>query len=123
MPRKSDEKPPSPQGDETLQALRQGVLDIALKLGQGVGRDNKPYQWMIDCRELLLGGPYLQYAARLLWERIKKHQPDFVGGMTLAANPLTIAILYESRLDNQPVNGFLIRKEPKEGKHKTFHRR
>jgi outer membrane protein assembly factor BamB/orotate phosphoribosyltransferase len=102
-----------PPGDETLQALRKGVLDIALKLGQGVGRDNKPYHWMIDCRELLLGGPYLHYAARLLWERIRKHKPDFVGGMTLAANPLTIAILYESRLDNQPVNAFLIRREPK----------
>jgi outer membrane protein assembly factor BamB/orotate phosphoribosyltransferase len=94
--------------------LRHGLLNIALKWGEGVDRSGKPYEWMIDCRELLLQGPYLHYAARLLWERIRPYRPSFVGGLTLAANPLTIGILYESRSDATPVDTVLIRRQPKD---------
>lgn len=95
-------------------ALRAALLDVALKLGQGIDKSGQPYHWMLDCREVLLSGPWLQVAARMLWERLKPYEPDLVGGMTLAANPLVIAMLYESRADGRPVDGFLIRKEPKE---------
>lgn len=100
---------PDPQST----ALRAALLDVALKLGQGIDKGGQPYHWMLDCRELLLSGPWLSVTARLLWERLKPYKPDMVGGMTLAANPLVIALLYESRADGMPVDGFLIRKEPK----------
>lgn len=96
-----------------LNRLRWGLLNVALKWGEGIDRQGKPYEWMLDTRELLLQGPYLQYAARLLWERVKGYRPVMVGGMTLAANPLTIALMYESRADGTPVDAFLIRREPK----------
>ncbi len=95
-------------------ALAAALLDVSLKLGQGLDKQGQPYQWMVDSRELLLTGPWLQIAARLIWERIKPYKPEMVGGMTLAANPLTIAVMYESRADGMPVDGFIIRKEPKE---------
>lgn len=95
------------------QALRQALLDQGVKLGEGVGDSGRPYHWMVDCREVLLNPDSLHHAARLLWERLKPYRPEAVGGMTLAANPLTIALLYESRLDGYPLQGFLIRKEPK----------
>lgn len=95
-------------------ALGAALLDVSLKLGEGLDKNGQPYQWMVDSRELLLSGPWLQMAARLIWERIKPYKPEMVGGMTLAANPLTIAVMYESRLDGMPVDAFLIRKQPKE---------
>ncbi len=95
------------------QELRQALLDRGAKLGQGVSESGQPYDWMVDCREVLLEPTSLHHAARLLWERLKPYRPEAVGGMTLAANPLTIALLYESRADGYPLEGFIIRKEPK----------
>jgi outer membrane protein assembly factor BamB len=95
------------------EALRQALLDDGVKLGQGVDDSGCPYHWMVDCREVLLSPTSLHHAARLLWERLKPYRPEAVGGMTLAANPLTIALLYESRADGYPLQGFIIRKEPK----------
>lgn len=93
--------------------IRQGLLDIAIKLGEGVARNGNPYHWMIDCRELLLTGPYLHYVSQLLWNRLKNYQPDAVGGLTLAANPLTIGLMYESRAEGIELEGLIIRREPK----------
>lgn len=94
--------------------LRRGLINVALKWGEGYDRNGKPYAWMVDTRELLLQGPYLHYAARLLWERLKPYRPEVVAGMTLAANPLVIALMYESRQDGQPVDGAIIRRAPKQ---------
>jgi orotate phosphoribosyltransferase len=94
--------------------LRSGILNIAYKLGTGVDQRGKPYTWMFDTRELLLTYPYLQIMGAMLWARLKSYEPSAVGGMTLAANPLTAAVLYEAWKDGCPLNGFLIRKEPKE---------
>jgi outer membrane protein assembly factor BamB/adenine/guanine phosphoribosyltransferase-like PRPP-binding protein len=103
--------------DFTLQAyrtsLRQNLLNVALKFGRGVSRTGTPYEWMLDTRELLLQGPHLHHAARLLWAQLKAYRPHVVAGMTLAANPLTIALMYESRADGQPVDAVIIRKERK----------
>lgn len=102
-----------PQLETYRLALRQALLDDGVKLGLGVDESGRPYHWMVDCREILLNPTSLHHAARLLWERLKPYRPQAVGGMTLAANPLTIALLYESRADGYPLEGFLIRKEPK----------
>lgn len=97
-----------------LDELRAGMLDIALKFGEGVGRQGEPYAWMLDCRELLLQGDYLHQTCRALWDRLKLYEPDYVGGLTLAANPLTVGILYESRQDGYPLDALIIRRTPKE---------
>lgn len=94
-------------------ALRQALVNHGAKLGQGIDDTGRPYHWMVDAREVLLNPTSLHHAARLLWERLKPYRPQAVGGMTLAANPLTIALLYESRADGYPLEGFIIRKEPK----------
>lgn len=105
---------PSPERLEAYRhALRHALLNHGVKLGEGLDDSGRPYNWMIDCREVLLSAESLHHAARLLWERLKPYRPQAVGGMTLAANPLTIALLYESRADGYPIEGFIIRKEPK----------
>lgn len=93
------------------EALRQGLLNVSLKLGEGVDRGGKPYAWMVDTRELLLQGSYLHLACKLLWERLQRYELDFVAGMTLAANPLVVGMLYES---GHSVSGAIIRRSPKE---------
>ncbi|MGV3614786.1 MAG: PQQ-binding-like beta-propeller repeat protein [Fimbriimonas sp.] len=99
--------------DSLRESVRGDLLDRALKLGQGVGPDGRPYAWMFDCRELLLDAKSLMRVARLLWPRLKRHSPTFVGGLTLASNPLTTAILCLAEAEGYDLKGFIVRREPK----------
>jgi outer membrane protein assembly factor BamB/orotate phosphoribosyltransferase len=107
----AEKEPSDPAAD--LRELRRGLLNFGLKLGSGVNKGGRPYQWMIDCRELLLKTAYLKLAAKIIWERIRHFKPDFVAGMTLAANPLTIAVMCQSEREGHRVDGLLIRREAK----------
>jgi len=98
---------------ELRQELRHGLLNIALKLGMGNSKDGAPYAWMVDTRELVLTQPYLQIVAKMLWDRLKKYRPEAVGGMTLAANPITAAVLCEAHSEGWALKGFLIRRHRK----------
>jgi len=93
--------------------LKGALLEHGLKFGEGYNREGNRYQWLLDTREVLLRPGWLEVAARLLWRRLKPYKPDVVGGMTLAANPLTIALLSEAARDGHPVDGAIIRREPK----------
>ena len=93
--------------------LRHALLDRGLKLGEGVGRRGRLGRWTLDCREVLLMSRPLELAARLLWERLRPYRPAMVGGMTLSADPLTVALLYEAARDGHELSGFLVRKTPK----------
>ncbi len=74
-------------------------------------RVGTPYAWMLDTREMVLQKRYLPVVGRLLWERLEKHDIDFVAGYTLAAHPLAVAVMYAS---GHTVDGVLIRRSPKE---------
>ncbi len=51
----------------------------------------------------------------LLFDKIKEHglKPKAVGGMTMGADPVSTAIAYASYLRGEPIEAFVIRKEPK----------
>jgi outer membrane protein assembly factor BamB len=55
----------------------------------------------------------LMLAARLLWERLRPYRPAMIGGMTLSADAVTIALLYEAMQDGHELSGFLVRKASK----------
>jgi outer membrane protein assembly factor BamB/orotate phosphoribosyltransferase len=93
--------------------LRGALLEHGLKFGEGFSREGNRYQWLLDTREVLLRPGWLEVAARLLWRKLKPYRPEVVGGMTLAANPLTIALMAEAARDGHPVQGAIIRREPK----------
>lgn len=97
-----------------MDPLRHGLLNIALKWGQGVGRQGEAYGWLIDCRELLLQGDYLSQASQLLWQRLKPYHPDSVAGMTLAAHPLALGLKYAAQAEGIDLSVNLIRRTPKE---------
>ncbi len=74
--------------------LRHALLNEGVKLGDGYGKDGKLLGWIIDCREVLLHNDYLKLAGRLLWELLKPYAPQIIGGSTMSAEPLIIAVLY-----------------------------
>ena len=52
----------------------------------------------------------------LVYEKIKalNLEPAGIGGMTTGADPVAIATAFVSRLKNDPIQAFVIRKKPKE---------
>ncbi len=60
-------------------------------------------------------GSYLlaKYIFKRLEGEIKEHKIDAIGGLTLGADPIVSAVILMSFIKGSPINGFIIRKEPK----------
>jgi len=93
--------------------LRKLLVNRAVKLNQGLVKSGKIGHWLVDCREVLLvpRGAYL--ISKLMYERLKTFKSKQVGGLTIAANPITSYMVLLSYQDKNPFHGFIIRKEPK----------
>jgi orotate phosphoribosyltransferase len=99
--------------DADFPKLRTDILSRCLKFKQGFDKTGNLLDWVLDLREILHQMPHLRIAAKLLWERIRKYHPEYVGGAPISADPLTFAIIYEAMLEGYQLAGFSIRREAK----------
>ncbi len=76
------------------------------------GRESDFY---IDCKRTALTAEGHVLVGRLLFEKVRKVRPLVrgVGGLTLGADPIASAIALTSFLQGEPVDSFVVRKEPK----------
>ncbi len=76
------------------------------------GRESDFY---IDCKRTALTAEGHVLVGRLLFDRVRKVRPLVrgVGGLTLGADPIASAIALTSFLQAEPVDAFIVRKEPK----------
>ena len=76
------------------------------------GRESDFY---IDCKRTALTAEGHVLVGRLLFDRVRKVRPLVrgVGGLTLGADPIASAIALTSFLQGEPVDSFIVRKEPK----------
>jgi len=93
--------------------LRAAIWGHGIKLGVGVDRAGRALDWILDSREVLLDSHHLRSAARLMWRIVRWHTPDLVGGLTMAADPLTFGVLLEADAEGHRVGGFSIRSAAK----------
>jgi len=49
----------------------------------------------------------------LIFDMVKNKNPSAIGGLTLGADPISYSVAMISYLNNQPLNPFVIRKQPK----------
>lgn len=77
----------------------------------------KKSPYYLDCRKITLFSPSFNLIGALFWQKIKYLGVDGVAGMSIGADPIVCSILAKSAEDNLPLEGLLIRKEPK--KHGT----
>ena len=93
--------------------LLQELWDVALKWGEGIDGDGRPMAWTLDCRELVLSSSRIHRVGRLLWEKVRPHDPEMVGGLTLSADALVAALLEQAAREGHPLGGLLVRRQPK----------
>ncbi len=76
------------------------------------GRESDFY---VDCKRTTLTAEGHVLVGRLLLERVRRVRPLVrgVGGLTLGADPIASAIALTSFLEQEPIDSFIVRKEPK----------
>jgi orotate phosphoribosyltransferase len=75
----------------------------------------KSSDFYIDCKRTALTAEGHFLIGRLLLAAVRQHAPDAraVGGLTLGADPLASAVSTMSHLAGEPLDAFIVRKEPK----------
>ena len=75
----------------------------------------KESDFYIDCKRTALTAEGHVLVGRLLFDRVRRIRPLVrgVGGLTLGADPIASAIALTSFLEGEPVDAYVVRKEPK----------
>ena len=97
-----------PARQELLRLLAQKSFRLGdFTLSSGAHSD-----YYIDCRTTTLDSRGAQLTGRVFWEEIRQRQwkPQAIGGLTLGADPIVVAVAVTSG----ELNGFLVRKAEKQ---------
>src|SRR5262252_4603579 len=104
---------------ESLERDRVRLLDLLKELSFEKRKvtltSGKESDFYIDCKRTALTAEGHFLIGRLLFAEIRRHTPEVraVGGLTLGADPLVSAVSLTSYLAGQPIEAFIVRKEPK----------
>ncbi|MEE2902987.1 MAG: orotate phosphoribosyltransferase [Myxococcota bacterium] len=106
-----------------MQANRTRLLEILTHLSyqqrEVTLASGKKSNFYIDCKQTTLSAEGQILVGRLLYAKIRDYQQSQgislagVGGLTLGADPIATAISMTSALAGDPINAFIVRKEPK----------
>lgn len=95
------------------QALADLIKQQALKFGDFTLASGKKASFYLDCRQVTLDSRGAKLIGAGMLELIADDMPDLVGGMAIGADPITAAILTLAGIQNIPLRGVMVRKEPK----------
>jgi orotate phosphoribosyltransferase len=75
----------------------------------------KESDFYVDCRRTTFTAEGHVLVGRCVFDRVRRIQPLVrgVGGMTLGADPIASAVALTSFLAGEPIDAFVVRKEPK----------
>jgi orotate phosphoribosyltransferase len=95
--------------DDLLALIRsQAVVpgDVILSSGQRAS-------WYVDLRRVLLAGRAAPLAGRVMLEATADLAYDAVGGLTLGADPVAMAMMHAAAADGRILDAFVVRKAEK----------
>jgi len=98
---------------ERLAAL---LVHRSVQLGDFTLASGIRSDYYIDARRTTMTAIGQLLVGRVAYETIRAHglDPTHVGGLTLGADPIAYAIAHRSALEDSPIDGFTVRKRPKE---------
>ncbi len=94
------------------QALLELIKQQALKFGDFTLASGKKASFYLDCRQVTLDARGAQLIGAGMLELLKDDMPELVGGMAIGADPITASILTLAGIQNIPLRGVMVRKEP-----------
>ena len=71
-------------------------------------------QFYVNCKPTTLSPRGMFLVGHLVFENIKRLNPDGIGGLTFGADPMAMATAFVSELKGNPINAFSIRKTQKD---------
>jgi orotate phosphoribosyltransferase len=94
-----------------LELLRQ----LSFERRKVVLASGKESDFYVDCKRTALTAEGHALVGRLLFDRVRRLRPLVrgAGGLTLGADPLASAVALTSFLEGEPIDAFIVRKEPK----------
>jgi orotate phosphoribosyltransferase len=96
------------RSDLLAQIKAKGVVHGTVTLSSG-----QPADWYVDLRRVLLDGPAAHLAGRVMLDLTSHLTFAAVGGLTLGADPVAMAMMHAAAEQGKPLNGFIVRKEGK----------
>jgi orotate phosphoribosyltransferase len=95
--------------------LLQLLRELSFERRKVILASGKESDFYIDCKRTALTAEGHVRVGRLLFDRIRQLRPLVrgAGGLTLGADPLASAVAVASFLAGEPVDAFIVRKEPK----------
>jgi orotate phosphoribosyltransferase len=103
----------------SIAADRARLLDLLRELSferrKVVLASGRESDFYIDCKRTALTAEGHALVGRCMFDLVRRLSPRVrgVGGLTLGADPLASAIALTSFLEREPVDSFIVRKEPK----------
>jgi orotate phosphoribosyltransferase len=96
------------------EALKQLILQKALRFGEFTLASGKRASYYLDCREITLDSQGARLVGEGMLDLLAGDMPALVGGMAIGADPITAAILTLAGMKNVPLRGVMVRKEAKQ---------
>jgi orotate phosphoribosyltransferase len=99
-----------------MSSVRQELLKLlarkSFRLGEFKLSSGGTSDYYVDCRATTLDGRGSQLTGEVFLERIREHgwNPQAIGGLTMGADPIVVAVTVTSGA----INGFLVRKAEKQ---------
>ena len=95
-------------------ALIELIRQQGLEFGDFTLASGQKASYYLDCRKVTLHAQGARLIAEGILELIADSLPDAVGGMAIGADPITAAVITLAGMRNIELNGFIVRKEPKQ---------
>ena len=101
--------------EEEVTKLRSILLRKSVKFGQFTLTSGAISDVYVDCKPTTCSAEAMPLIGRIFLQRIREEGwlPEAVGGLTVGAEPIAFAVARESLETGQPVDSFIVRKEPK----------
>ena len=105
----------SRESEKKRQRLLEIIREKSYREGDFTLASGKKSSFYLDLKETTLSqeGMLLVGALACDWLKKQKWQVHAVGGMTLGADPIAVAVAFEAGKRGMPLQAFIVRKEPK----------
>lgn len=93
--------------------LRQHISDKAVVHGRVTLASGKEADYYIDLRRITLDGTAAPLVGRVMLDLTADLEYDAVGGLTLGADPVAVAMLHAAAAEGRTLDAFVVRKSEK----------